>query len=475
MSYDALIVGSGPNGLSAGIMLARRGFRTLIVEQAETIGGGCRSAALTESGFIHDICAAVHPLGFSSPIFKELQLEQQGLKWRQPEIPLAHPLDDGRAALLHRSLAATAENLGRDGQAYQELVNPFVNSWPELVSSILGPVLSLPRHPLLMARFAQASLPSVKHLVNRHFYGDAGKALFAGLAVHGLLPLERAPTASFAMVLSCAAHAAGWPLVAGGSQELAHALARTFCKFGGRIESGRPIKNFADLPAARTTLFDLNPGQIAALAGKRFSLSQSQRLRRFRHGPGVFKLDWALNEKIPWRNPDCGRAGTVHLGGTFAEIARSEREVWLGCHPAKPAVILVQPSLFDPSRAPMGKHTAWAYCHVPAGSDFDMHQAVEDQIERFAPGFKETIRQRSIMNPPAMEAHNPNYVGGDITGGVQNLRQTIFRPTVTLRPYNLPRPGWFLCSASSPPGGGVHGMCGFHAARQAIKWLENGR
>lgn len=472
MTYDALVVGSGPNGLTAAVILARNGFKTLLIEQAETIGGGCRSAPLTKSGFVHDICAAVHPLGFSSPIFKEFPLEEHGLTWCQPEIPLAHPLDHGRAALLYTSLEETAANFGPDGQPYKKLVSPFIKSWPALVEGILGPVMRLPRHPLLLAQFAKSSLPSVSYLVNKHFINGSAKALFAGLAVHGLLPLERSPTASFAMVLSCAAHSSGWPLVKGGSQQLVNALAAYFKKLGGEIQTGRMIKNIGDLPRAKTTLFNLTPQQISALAGERLPLFQHQRLRRFRHGPGVFKLDWALSEPIPWLNPDCRRAGTVHLGGSFAEIARSERDVWLGRHPEKPAVILVQPSLFDKTRAPAGRHTAWAYCHLPASSDYNMTPFVENQIERFAPGFKEIIEARSIMNPQAMESHNPNYVGGDITGGIQNLRQTLFRPTITLKPYDLPIPGWFLCSSSSPPGGGVHGMCGFHAANRALKWLK---
>ena len=472
MASDALVVGSGPNGLTAAIMLARNGFKTLLIEQAEMIGGGCRSAPLTESGFTHDICAAVHPLGFSSPIFNEFPLKEHGLSWCKPEIPLAHPLDNGKAALLHANLEETVVNFGPDGASYKELVLPFVKSWPALVEGILGPILRLPHHPLLLTKFALSSLPSVAWLVNKHFTNTPAKALFAGLAVHGLLPLERSPTASFAMVLGTAAHSAGWPLVTGGSQQLANALASYFKKLGGEIQTGRMIKKTSDLPLARTTLFDLTPRQITDLAGERFPLFQRQRLRRFRHGPGVFKLDWALNEPIPWQNPDCRRAGTVHLGGSFAEIARSERDVWLGRHPEKPAVLLVQPSLFDKTRAPAGKHTAWAYCHIPAGSDYDMTPFVENQIERFAPGFKEIIESRSTMNPQAMENHNHNYVGGDITGGIQNLRQTLFRPTITLKPYDLPMPGWFLCSASSPPGGGVHGMCGFHAANRALKWLK---
>lgn len=471
MSYDALVVGSGPNGLTAAIILARAGFKTLLIEQAERIGGGCRSAALTGSGFTHDICAAVHPLGYSSPVFRQFPLNEYGLSWCRPEIPLAHPLDHGRAAFLYSSLEKTAAAFGPDQENYRRLVKPFVKAWPNLVEGILGPVLSLPRHPLLMARFARHSLPSVARLVDKHFTADPVKALFAGLAVHGLLPLERSPTASFAMVLGTAAHSVGWPLVAGGSQRLAEALAGYFTKLGGEIQTGRLISKGGDLPAARATVFDLTPRQIVKLAGRRLTFSQAQSLKRFRHGPGVFKLDWALSEEIPWLNPDCRRAGTVHLGGTFAEIARSEREVWLGRQPQKPAVILVQPSLFDPGRAPAGKHTAWAYCHVPAGSDFDMTLQVENQIERFAPGFKEIIAARSSLNPRAMEDYNPNYHGGDITGGIQSLRQTIFRPTITLRPYDLPIPGWFLGSASSPPGGGVHGMGGFHAANRAIRWL----
>lgn len=472
MTYDTLIVGSGPNGLTAAIMLASNGFKTLLVEQAETIGGGCRSAPLTEDGFTHDICSAVHPLGFSSPIFNKFPLQEHGLTWCQPEIPLAHPLDNGQVALLHSDLEKTVVNFGPDGESYKELVSPFVKSWPALVEGILGPILRWPRHPLLMTKFAFPSLSSVARLVNKHFTTTPAKALFAGLAVHGLLPLEKAPTAAFAMVLGTAAHSVGWPLVSGGSQKLAQALGAYFKKLGGEIQSGHMVKNLNDLPSARTTIFDLTPRQITDIAGERLPLFQRQRLRRFRYGPGVFKLDWALNEPIPWKIAACRHAGTVHLGGSFAEIARSERDVWLGRHPEKPAVILVQPSLFDKTRAPAGKHTAWAYCHTPAGSNYDLTPFVENQIERFAPGFREIIRSRSVMNPRAMEKHNPNYIGGDITGGIQNLRQTLFRPTITFKPYDLPIPGWFIASASSPPGGGVHGMCGFHAANRALRWLK---
>ncbi|MBN2706326.1 MAG: NAD(P)/FAD-dependent oxidoreductase, partial [Deltaproteobacteria bacterium] len=427
MAYDALIIGSGPNGLTAGIILAQAGCKTLMVEQAAEIGGGCRSAALTAPGFIHDICAAVHPLGFSSPIFQKLPLHEHGLDWRRPEIPLAHPLDGGRAALLYHDLQETAAGLKGDGRAYHNLIAPLVKSWPELVDGILGPVLRMPRHPLLLARFAHNSLFSVATLTKRHFREETTRALFAGLAVHGLLPLESSPTAGFAMILGSAAHAVGWPLVKGGSRQLVQALAAYFQKLGGVIENNHPIRRHRDLPTARVTLFDLTPAQILEIAGEHFHPAPRRRLQAFRHGPGVFKLDWALNDVIPWQNPDCRRAGTVHLGGGFTEIACSEREIWRGRHPEKPAVILVQPSLADRSRAPAGCHTAWAYCHVPAASTTDMSTAIENQVERFAPGFRRIIRQRSVMNPAAMEAYNPNYRGGDISGGVQNLRQTIFR------------------------------------------------
>ncbi|MBN2232701.1 MAG: NAD(P)/FAD-dependent oxidoreductase [Deltaproteobacteria bacterium] len=474
MTADVVVVGSGPNGLVAAAFLARTGFSVTVFEGESTVGGGCRSAALTLPGFIHDICAAVHPLGISSPGFASLPLAAHGLNWRQPEIPLAHPLDDGSAALLERSLDRTAAGFGRDGDAYRRLVAPFVARWSGLVPDILAPAVTgtVPRHPLLMARFGLHALRSVRGLVDGRFVERGTKALFAGLAVHGLLPLERPPTASFAMVLGAAAHAVGWPLVAGGSQNLADALAACVRAAGGDIVRDHPVRAAADIPPARAVLFDISPRHLLGLAGDRFPLSYRQALRRFRHGPGVFKVDWALSGPIPWRNGACRRAGTVHLGGTFGEIARSERQVWLGGHPDRPAVLLVQPTVCDASRAPAGKHVAWAYCHVPAGSPVDMAAAVEAQVERFASGFKDLVIGRHVMPPAAMEAHNPNYIGGDITGGVQSLRQTFFRPVAGRDPYRLPVPGWFLCSASTPPGGGVHGMCGLHAAQRARHWLE---
>ena len=469
--YDALVVGAGPNGLSAGIAIAQTGRSVLVVEGRDTVGGGARSAALTLPGFLHDVCSAVHPMAVGSPFFSTLPLPDHGLDWVQPPAPLAHPLDDGTAVMLERSVEATADGLGCDAAAYSRLFGPFVRDWRKLVADVVGP-LRVPRHPLLTARFGLNGLRSALSVAQARFSGERARALFAGLAAHSVLPLERTLSAAFGLVLGAAGHAVGWPMPRGGSQQLADALASHLASLGGRIETGVPVECLEDLPSAAVTLLDMTPRQVITIAGRRLPRSFLRRLEAYRYGPGAFKMDWALSGPVPWRAPECARAGTLHLGGAMAEIAHAEREVWSGRHPDRPFVLLSQPSLFDPSRAPEGQHTAWAYCHVPNGSDFDMTGRIEAQVERFAPGFRERILQRSARPPGALQEYNPNCVGGDINGGVQDLGQLFSRPAHLFSPYTVPSTDLFICSSSTPPGGGVHGMCGYFAARSALRRLD---
>ena len=468
----AIVVGSGPNGLAAAIEIARLGaLPVTLIEGAERIGGGMRSAELTLPGFVHDICSAIHPLGVGSPFFSSLPLADYGLRWIHPPAPLAHPFDDGTAALLERSVEATGATLGEDGGAYERLMAPLVADWPQLAEEILGPP-HLPRHPVMLARFGMPALRSAAGLARQIFRGQRARALFAGLAAHSLLPLERPVSAAFALVLGLAGHAAGWPLPEGGAQRLADALATCLEHLGGEIVTGRPIASLEEVAGARLVLLDVTPRQLLEMAGPRLGALYRRQLGRFRYGSGVFKIDWALNGPIPWRAPACARAGTVHLGGTLEEIAAGERAIWQGRHPAKPFVLLAQQSLFDPSRAPAGKHTGWAYCHVPNGSRFDMTERIESQVERFAPGFRRLILDRHVRCAAELEVYNPNFIGGDINGGVQDLGQLFTRPVLRPNPYATGVPGLFLCSASTPPGGGVHGMCGYHAARAALRALS---
>jgi phytoene dehydrogenase-like protein len=468
-SYDAIVVGSGPNGLAAAITLAQSGHRVRICEAENTIGGGMRSAEVTLPGFMHDICSAIHPLGASSPFFRDLSLAEHGLVWIHPAAPLAHPFDDGTAAMLERSVAATGETLGKDAAAYQRLMKPWVDDWDLLANEILGPLHLPPRHPLILARFGLEAIRSAQALAESAFEGERAKALFAGLAGHSILPLDRPVSAAFGLVLGAIAHAIGWPMARGGSQRIADGMSAHLRSLGGEIVSSTRVTSLDKLPPARATLFDVTPRQLLQIAGDRLPTGYRRSLGRYRYGPGVFKLDWALDGPIPWRAEDCARAGTVHLGATLPEIAASEKTVWQGQHPERPYVIVVQHTLFDPSRAPAGKHTGWAYCHVPNGSDFDMTERIEAQVERFAPGFRDLIMSRSVMGPAAMQHHNANYVGGDINGGVQDMGQLFTRPTVQPTPYATPVKGLYLCSSSTPPGGGVHGMCGYHAAQLALK------
>ena len=466
-SLDAVVVGSGPNGLAAAITLAQEGRSTLVVERADTAGGGVRSAELTKRGFVHDVCSAIHPLAAGSPFFGELPLGDHGLELIQPPAPLAHPLDDGTAVMLERSVDATAAGLGVDGPAYRRLYAPLVRDAGRLVPFLLGPT-PLPRHPLAAARFGFVGLRSGVGLLRR-FREERAKALFVGLAAHSIQSLRRSPTASFGLVLGLLGHAYGWPLVRGGSQVLADALASYLRSLGGRIEAGQPVESIDELPSARTTLLDLAPRGVIRTAGHRFPARYLRALRRYRYGPGVFKVDWALDGPVPWSAEDCARAGTVHLGATAPEIVASEDAVWRGEEPERPYVIVAQQSLFDDSRAPAGKHTLWAYCHVPNGSTADMTERIEAQIERFAPGFRDRILARRTTAPRELEAYNPNYVGGDINTGVQDLGQLYTRPVVRLNPYSTPVEGLYICSSATPPGGGVHGMCGFFAARAALR------
>lgn len=466
--YDAVVVGSGPNGLAAAAALAREGRSVLVVEGAETVGGGTRSAELTLPGFVHDVCSAVHPMAVASPFFEQLELTDYGLEWVHPPLPLAHPLDDGTAAVLDRSVDASAEALGPDAAAYRKLMGPLVRNAHGLFADLLGP-FRLPRHPLAALRFGWRAVRSAHGLARSYFRTDTAQALLAGLAGHSVLPLDRSPSAAIALMLGVAGHAVGWPFPKGGAGRIADALVSLLRAHGGEVVTGRPVTTVDELPPSNVVLLDLTPRQVLAVAGHRLPDRYRRRLGRYRYGPGVFKLDWALDGPIPWRAEACRRAGTVHVGGTLNEIRVAERAVWDGDHPDRPFVLVTQPSLFDPTRAPTGRHTAWGYCHVPHGSDLDVTERIEAQVERFAPGFRDLILARHAMNATALERHNPNYVGGDITGGVADWTQLFTRPVARLNPYTTPDPGLFLCSASTPPGGGVHGMCGYFAARAASR------
>jgi phytoene dehydrogenase-like protein len=468
LQYDAVVVGSGPNGLGAAITIAEAGHSVIVFEAKESVGGGARSAELTLPGFLHDICSAIHPLGASSPLFSRMPLERYGLEWIYPPAAVAHPLDSGDAVLLQPSVDVTGQALGRDRQAYGRLFGPLADNWGKLADDILAP-LHIPRHPLLLARFATSALRSAKGLAEGLFAEEPARALFAGLAAHSFLPLEKSVSAAFGLVLGVTGHSVGWPLARGGSQRISNALASYFGSLGGEIMTGAPIESVRELPPARATLFDVTPRQLMRIAGELFPATYRRKLERYRYGPGVFKLDWALDGSIPWKAVECSRAATVHVGGTLSEIASSEAVVWKNEPPEKPFVLVVQQSLFDDTRAPQGKHTAWAYCHVPNECTFNMTDRIEAQIERFAPGFRDRILARHVLSPRDFEDYNWNLIGGDINGGTQDLGQLFTRPTLQLNPYSTPVKGMYLCSSSTPPGGGVHGMCGYHAAMAALR------
>jgi phytoene dehydrogenase-like protein len=466
-SLDAVVIGSGPNGLSAAVALARAGRSVRVLEARDSVGGGTRSAELTAPGFHHDVCSAIHPMAVASPFLRSLPLRSHGLEWIDP-VPLAHPLDDGSAAMLERSMTDTAAGLGGDGPAYERLIAPFVARAQPLLAELLGPARP-PRHPLLLARFGLSALRSAKGLAQSVFAHEAAPALFGGIAAHSMLPLEQRPSAAIGIVMSVAAHAYGWPVPRGGAQRIADALAGVLRELGGEIETGTSVSSYGELPRARVYLFDVSPRQLVDIAGEELPPLYVKRLERYRYGPGAFKLDFALSEPIPWRSELCARAGTVHLGGTIEEIAASERAVSQGMHPERPFVLVAQSSLFDPTRAPEGQHTAWAYCHVPNGSSTDMTVPIEAQLERYAPGFRDCVKARSVLSPAGLEAYNANYIGGDINGGMQDFRQLFTRPVARLDPYSTPNEQIYMCSASTPPGGGVHGMCGYFCARSVLR------
>lgn len=467
--FDAVVVGSGPNGLAAAIYLQQNGLSVLLLEAKAEIGGGLRSAELTLPGYTHDICSAIHPLAVASPFFGSLPLAEHGLEYIYPEIDAAHPFDDGTAAVLKRSVNETAALLGADEQAYLRLLGPVVKDWPKIAPDVLGP-LHFPKHPLAMARFGLPALTSAEHLAKR-FNTAHAKGFFAGMAAHAMQPLTNLTTSAIALVLLANAHLKGWPIAKGGSNRIANALASYFISIGGKIETGFEVRSLEQLPSSRAVLFDISPRQLLQIAGHKFSAIYKWQLERYRYGMGVFKIDWALDAPIPFTAGACKKAGTVHIGNTITEIALSEQQTWDGRHPEKPFVLLAQQSLFDASRAPEGKQTVWAYCHVPNGSKTDMTAAIERQVERFAPGFKERILAKHTMNTQQVEEYNPNYVGGDINGGAFNPGQLFTRPALRWSPYRTSAKGLYLCSASTPPGGGVHGMCGYHAANRVLKDL----
>lgn len=467
-SYDVVIVGAGPNGLSAGIFLARKGLKVLIIEATDRVGGGTRTAELTLPGFQHDVCSAVHPMGLLSPYWRELKLEQYGLEWVLPEASVAHPLDGEEAVLLTRSVEETASRLGADQKAYKKLMEPLAEKVDWLLEDSLKP-LGIPKHPLFLAKFGLKALLPATFFAGHFFSEKRAKALFAGCTGHSLLPFNKLFTSALGLLFLACGHAVDWPVAKGGSQAISDALLACFEEAGGELLLSQRIDHMAQLPLAKAYVFDTDPYQLASIAEEKLPPSYKKRLRNYHFGMGVFKIDYALSEPIPWQDKACLRASTVHLGGTFEEIAQSEHEAWNGRHTERPYILLAQQSQFDDSRAPAGKHSCWAYCHTPSNSVKDMSEIIENQIERFAPGFKDTILARHSMNSQDFQAYNPNYVGGAITGGAADISQLFTRPVARFDPYTTPNPNIFICSASTPPGGGVHGMCGYWAAKSVFR------
>lgn len=465
--YDAVVVGAGPNGLSAAVRLQQAGLSVLVLEGKDTIGGGTRSAELTLPGFTHDICSAIHPLAAESPFFKSLPLREHGLEFIYPTLAAAHPLDNGNAAVLYFSVEDTARALGIDQERYRAVFHPLVSSWNDIATDLLGP-LTIPSSPVPFARFGLNALTSATWFAKK-FRSPETRALWAGMAAHSIQPLTNMATSAIALVLMITAHTSGWPLPRGGSRHISESLASYFRSLGGKIETNVWVRSMDQLPSSHAVLFDVSPKQLLEIAGHKFSSLYRWQLARYRYGMGVFKVDWALDGPTPFLSDLCRQAGTVHLGNSFEEIADAEQMIWKGKLPEKPFVLFTQQSLFDASRAPAGKHTAWGYCHVPSGSRVDMTERIEKQVERFAPGFRERILARHTFSPAEMEAYNPNYIGGDITGGVNDIGQIFTRPALRLSPYRTSAKGIYICSASTPPGGGIHGMCGVHAADRALK------
>jgi len=470
---DAVIVGSGPNGLAAAITLAQAGWKTLVIEGSDTLGGGMRSGERTLPGFVHDICSAVHPLANASVFFRDLPLDRYGLRWIHSPHELAHPLDEEWVILADRSLELTAAGLGVDSHAYRQLMTPFSENIHKLLDDLHGPFPLPPRHPILTARFGIKGLQSALRLAHRSFNTREAQALFAGMAAHSILPLDSPGTAAAGILMGITLHSVGWPIAAGGSQRIADALINYLKTLNGEVTTGWQVKSLEELPAARVILLDIAPKGFISIAGDSLPTRYRHQLEKFHYGAGIFKIDYALSDPVPWKNPACAHAITVHVGGTIEEISDSESSLVRGELAEKPFVLLSQPTAFDPSRAPAGKHIAWAYCHVPNGSTVDMTSRIEAQIERFAPGFQDCILERHTTNSKQLEAYNPNYVGGDISAGQQDIVQQFARPVVSLNPYRTPLKGVYLCSSSTPPGGGVHGMCGYRAAQQVLKDFPN--
>lgn len=466
-AYDVIVVGSGPNGLGAAITLQQKGLSVLIVEAKATIGGGLRSEELTLPGFKHDICSAIHPLAAASPLFSTLPLHEHGLTFIQPELAAAHPLDNGKAAILSNSLEETALSLGIDKENYLKLIEPICQQWETLLPELLAP-LHIPKDPIGFTKFGLNAFQPASWLANR-FESREGKALWAGMAAHSIQPLSNLTTSAIGLVLMTAAHKHGWPIPKGGSQQLANALASYFVSIGGEIETNFLVKSLSQLPSSKAVLFDITPRQLLTIAGHRFSSIYQWQLEKYRYGMGVFKVDWAIEGQVPFTSEEARKAGTLHLGNTFAEIAHAEFATSQGKHPDRPFVLLAQQSLFDSTRSPEGKNVVWGYCHVPHGSTKDMTEAIEKQVERFAPGFREQILAKHTFNTAQLEEYNPNYIGGDINGGIIDLGQLFTRPTLRYSPYRTSAKGLYICSSSTPPGGGVHGMCGYHAAQRVWK------